>query len=832
MICGVGDKWLNPSVIDNAILYAAEEGANVIQINAEIGYSQRIEDAINAASNDGVFIVCASGNSNLGSVSFPANAENCFAVGASTKKANEGDPIKRKSNSNYGDDLMLVAPGEYIKSTYNNNMYGTMDQTSTAAPQVSATAGLILSRFPDFTDDDIAEVLCITAMKLPYYDFTEGYEYGSWNIKVGYGKLNANRALGIIDDISSNLTLKEGNYIVDEVHVTNNSTLTLAENSRFYLLKPDSKLIIDEGSTLIIENDATIFGDSPNNITVNGNIQVGTDVTFQKNDNGSNPFYGLVLSNSQMITNLDQVTFNETQLHNYGAELNITHSNFIDCFVIYSYSGNVTVSNNTNFTNTWLYLENQTGNPNYIASVENSIFTTEFINVGIDILNYDNFSIEGNTIIGHNNGIQLWYSGGASLTNQNISNNEIYNCAWSGIMTYNSTVYFFENHLHNNQVGVKLFNNSNNAFFGNYEAETNDETNFLTDNGSYELYASPGSFPWYFRYNVIIDEDNLGNPTDPMIYWEAPPPPIPLKDIRYNCWGTNFDPEEDLYPGFMVYPTWCPGEGGNKSSEIALQTFLDGKEHFENEEYADAESTFESVIELYPVTQYASTAMKELFALEKFTDNDYNTLKQYYETNDSIQVDTVLTKLATFLANKCEIEMENWQTAIDHYEDIIDNPETTADSIFAIIDLGYTYFLMGDSTNRSVAQGKMLEHIPTSKEEFAEKRNYLLSLLPITKTQQAADNMLETLKAGELLQNVPNPFSNTTTVYYKLNEQSSVLFKVYDHIGKEVRIIDQSTKDKGINKIELDMSGFSSGIYFYSLFINGQLSDTKKMVVK
>ncbi len=78
----------------------------------------------------------------------------------------------------------------------------------------------------------------------------------------------------------------------------------------------------------------------------------------------------------------------------------------------------------------------------------------------------------------------------------------------------------------------------------------------------------------------------------------------------------------------------------------------------------------------------------------------------------------------------------------------------------------------------------------------------------------------------------PNPFANTTTINYRLNEQSSVVLKVFDHVGKEIKILDKSIKDKGLNKTELDMSDFALGIYFYSLFVNGQISDTKKMVIR
>ena len=556
---------------------------------------------------------------------------------------------------------------------------------------------------------------------------------------------------------------------------------------------------------------------------VNGNISVGTGVTFEKFDNGDYFFDGLMLFNNQLVTNLNQVAFNQTRLYNYGAELNINDCEFYDCIGINSYSGDVTISNieEDHCINTGFNLTDQDGELFNIVTITDCYFKGDntFYHSAVNIDSYRNFSIENNTINNCYFGMQLWHSGWGLSGNQNIFNNEIFNCQSSGIEAFNSLASISSNYIFNNNNGIRLYDN---------------EVNYITNNDSYEVYASTGSFPWYFRNNAIIDEDNLGNPDDPMVYYEPPSGGSQLIDVRYNCWtnNDNFDPAEDLYPsGYMVNPTWCPGGGGEKSSEVALQTFLDGEEYFKNEEYADAKTTFESVVELYSKTQYASAAMKKLFALEHFTDNDYSTLKQYYETNDSIQADTVLTKLATFLSNKCEIELENWQTAIDHFEDIIDNPESTEDSIFAIIDLGNTYLLMGDNTGRGTARGRMLQYIPKSREKFAARRNYLLSLLPVAKDRQKPDNLFETLQAGVLLQNAPNPFANTTTVVYKLTEQSAVILKIFDHLGREVKRINEKSQNAGLNKIELDMNGLPSGIYFYSLYINGQVSDTKNMVL-
>ena len=49
-----------------------------------------------------------------------------------------------------------------------------------------------------------------------------------------------------------------------------------------------------------------------------------------------------------------------------------------------------------------------------------------------------------------------------------------------------------------------------------------------------------------------------------------------------------------------------------------------------------------------------------------------------------------------FYANYCDIKLANFPQAITHYETIILNPESEADSVFAVIDAGYAYLLMED----------------------------------------------------------------------------------------------------------------------------------------
>lgn len=77
--------------------------------------------------------------------------------------------------------------------------------------------------------------------------------------------------------------------------------------------------------------------------------------------------------------------------------------------------------------------------------------------------------------------------------------------------------------------------------------------------------------------------------------------------------------------------------------------------------------------------------------------------------------------------------------------------------------------------------------------------------------------------------NYPNPYSNSTTIPYYLNESDkNAELYVTDITGKELYKY-QLQKDK--NAIDIDMSALQSGFYFYSLYINHKLISTKKMVL-
>ena len=82
-----------------------------------------------------------------------------------------------------------------------------------------------------------------------------------------------------------------------------------------------------------------------------------------------------------------------------------------------------------------------------------------------------------------------------------------------------------------------------------------------------------------------------------------------------------------------------------------------------------------------------------------------------------------------------------------------------------------------------------------------------------------------------LHQNYPNPFNPKTIIKFNCKRTSDVSIKVYDANGKLIDGISYMNVHTGEYHYEFDGTGLTSGVYFYSLSADGNVVDTRKMVL-
>ena len=164
--------------VANAIRYAANNGADVINMSFGKGYSPHkevVDAAVRHADSMGVLMVHAAGNDGANvdtTENYPTRtylddgqAQHWIEVGASSWEA---PPNLVAPFSNYGEKSVDVfAPGRSIYSTVPDNQYEQSDGTSMAAPMVSGVAALVMAYFPELPVAQVRSIILETATPFP-----------------------------------------------------------------------------------------------------------------------------------------------------------------------------------------------------------------------------------------------------------------------------------------------------------------------------------------------------------------------------------------------------------------------------------------------------------------------------------------------------------------------------------------------------------------------------------------------------------------------------------------------------------------------------------------
>ncbi len=161
--------------VANAIIYAVDNGASIINMSFGKGYKWdkvAVDKAVKYAQKNDVLLIHAAGNestsndtvNNFPNDAFeksglfkPKKAKNWLEIGAISWNKNENAPA---SFSNFGkDNVDIFAPGVQIYSTAPGSEYQHASGTSMAAPVTAGVAAMIRSYFPKLTAKQVREII-------------------------------------------------------------------------------------------------------------------------------------------------------------------------------------------------------------------------------------------------------------------------------------------------------------------------------------------------------------------------------------------------------------------------------------------------------------------------------------------------------------------------------------------------------------------------------------------------------------------------------------------------------------------------------------------------
>lgn len=83
----------------------------------------------------------------------------------------------------------------------------------------------------------------------------------------------------------------------------------------------------------------------------------------------------------------------------------------------------------------------------------------------------------------------------------------------------------------------------------------------------------------------------------------------------------------------------------------------------------------------------------------------------------------------------------------------------------------------------------------------------------------------------KLYQNYPNPFNPVTSIRYNLPQKGFVNIKVYNILGQLVKTLVNKEMNKGLYQADFNAASLASGVYIYTLSIDGSFYYAKKMIL-
>jgi hypothetical protein len=149
-------------------------------------YSTTVRQAVAYAYKNNRVFVAAMGNEQLthpNVINYPAGYPNVIAVGST----NNNDVIAGSSVN--GNHIDVCAPGVNIYSTILGNTYGHLSGTSMATPHVAGIASLLKGYYANLDNDDIENIIKLSADDRGDIGF---------DIVYGSGRVNAERALNYL----------------------------------------------------------------------------------------------------------------------------------------------------------------------------------------------------------------------------------------------------------------------------------------------------------------------------------------------------------------------------------------------------------------------------------------------------------------------------------------------------------------------------------------------------------------------------------------------------------------------------------------------------------
>ena len=230
---------------------------------------------------------------------------------------------------------------------------------------------------------------------------------------------------------------------------------------------------------------------------------------------------------------------------------------------------------------------------------------------------------------------------------------------------------------------------------------------------------------------------------------------------------------------------------------------------------------YEQIIKRYPDTPEYFVAITRLPELYIVDERSLDPLISSYD----IAIETENTSVKKFFKEmkvSTHIKGKNYDKAIALAEEMMAEAEGEEEILLSEIDIAIAGML------KEAESG-----IKGRQNNYSDNLKMLLSKLNGTEIKEEPAVITEEVvlpKENILYQNYPNPFNPVTQIKFDLAKTADVKLNVYNVNGQKIAELANGVMNAGKHAVEFDGSKLNTGIYYYTLNVDGN-SVTKKMVL-
>ena len=696
----------------------------------------------------------------------------------------------------------------------------------------------------------------------------EGYLFQVAPVVLYGGRLRYNETVGGGWTLNDDMIIENGATLTVTGIYNSNADITVKDGGSIKTID-GGEIIFSSGKRLIIDGLATVKGTSSQKLTLDFNdqeltiegsgiqVNLGSDFTLS-NCIVKNSSIGLSVLMPEIQPAFQNLNINNSTFDNCGTAININGNPVIDskvknCIITNSSTGIVVTNNNkitvqsNTITNSDLGIFIEfTSNTNIIGNQINS--TLESM-PGI-LMSSSGGQIRANTISGHTIGLSIANSspktGGNTITDNLIN----------GIYISINSQPDLRGALAGNPPNIFPLSGYNLIYEnGGYEATT-----LLNDDGS-EIFINDGFIKLGDGCNQIMDDriQNQNLVTTLLLMNSIPLIPVSTIKADTNYWSTiNFDPSGRFgnltvqYQPYLIEPCILPQSGGQMlvtqsstgdvidtlySSGVDVGTlagidalYAQADQYYVTAQTEQAKTVYEQIITDYPDDPKSIYAYSAVYMLTRLSGDStqFSALRELYQQRLATVTDTLLSKTLSQLSALCFVNEQDYQSAINYFEEIMNSQPNTDAALFAEIDALTTSMIAGSDTTQ-LGKGTNNRILVKGTADYLSKVN---NLLKGKFGYQKPEEEKIIPEQYFLYQNYPNPFNPTTSIKFDLPQSGNVELTVYDILGREVKQLLKETRPAGTYEITFNASNFASGVYIYTIKSNDFTASKKLMLLK